>query len=143
MRSFRLSDPDKHEDLRAAVEGQMDSKAIDGLIELARSKARSQKNSNLLVGAIITCALAAVIFLAQSAYYEPVGLAVLGILLLLTLFESQMVDKRTKRAFSELLIEKGIRPATCLRCGYNLRGSTSDTCPECGEKTAPATDIDS
>ena len=29
-------------------------------------------------------------------------------------------------------IEEGVRPESCIRCGYDLRGSVSSACPECG-----------
>ena len=29
-------------------------------------------------------------------------------------------------------------PCTCASCGYDLRGTTSEVCPECGVATEPA-----
>lgn len=35
-------------------------------------------------------------------------------------------------ALRHVLLEEGIRPAVCFDCGYDLRGTESHTCPECG-----------
>ncbi len=40
--------------------------------------------------------------------------------------------RRIKRILRQMLLRRGIRPAVCFGCGYNLRASTSGTCPECG-----------
>jgi len=37
---------------------------------------------------------------------------------------------------ADILYERGLRPRGCLRCGYDLRGISSDTCPECGAPLA-------
>jgi len=43
-------------------------------------------------------------------------------------------ERRGEReVFREVLLEMGICPLRCFRCGYDLRGSESDECPECGE----------
>jgi hypothetical protein len=46
----------------------------------------------------------------------------------------QIADARHRHAMLQtLLLERGIRPARCFRCRYDLRDSTSDACPECGD----------
>jgi predicted Zn-ribbon and HTH transcriptional regulator len=39
-----------------------------------------------------------------------------------------------------VMIEHNMRPAVCFQCGYDLRGTTSPGCPECGRRIAPLTD---
>ena len=38
-----------------------------------------------------------------------------------------------RRIVRRVLKERQIRPAVCLACGYDLRGSCGDVCPECGQ----------
>lgn len=40
--------------------------------------------------------------------------------------------KRRVAALRDELLARNIRPAVCLRCSYDLRGSEAATCPECG-----------
>lgn len=40
--------------------------------------------------------------------------------------------RRLAAALGEQLLEEGIRPCVCLVCGYDLRGTDSDRCSECG-----------
>ena len=47
------------------------------------------------------------------------------------------------RACAVELLARGIRPAGCLACGYNLTGSVSDHCPECGDPLAPRAEANS
>ncbi|MEX1017954.1 MAG: hypothetical protein WDZ31_14535 [Phycisphaeraceae bacterium] len=43
-----------------------------------------------------------------------------------------------RRAVIRLMLAEGGRTATCFDCGYDLRGTTGDTCPECGCRIAAA-----
>jgi hypothetical protein len=38
-----------------------------------------------------------------------------------------------RRTLLHILREQEIRPAFCLTCGYDLRGTPGDLCPECGQ----------
>ncbi|MEM9348137.1 MAG: hypothetical protein AAGB26_16125 [Planctomycetota bacterium] len=41
-----------------------------------------------------------------------------------------------RKACSIALVQKAIRPSVCLRCLYDLKGTHSQMCPECGEPLA-------
>jgi len=47
--------------------------------------------------------------------------------------------RRMKPLLAAELETGGLRPARCLLCRYDLHGSTSDTCPECGASLAAVT----
>ncbi|MBX2850458.1 MAG: hypothetical protein KTR15_01785 [Phycisphaeraceae bacterium] len=47
-----------------------------------------------------------------------------------------------KRKLSAVLCEVSVRPKACLICDYDLYGSVSKQCPECGEPLANPSDID-
>lgn len=58
-------------------------------------------------------------------------------ILFITLYwVSSRAIARRRRYLSGVCHEHNIRPRACLICGYDLRGSTSDTCPECGAPLA-------
>ncbi|MEX0655751.1 MAG: hypothetical protein WD534_03235 [Phycisphaeraceae bacterium] len=42
-----------------------------------------------------------------------------------------------RRKLKQLMLEQGLRPSSCLDCGYDLRATEGDTCPECGGQIAP------
>lgn len=46
-------------------------------------------------------------------------------------------DQRVAARIMSALSQQGIRPHLCLNCEYDLKGSTSDHCPECGTALAP------
>ena len=66
-------------------------------------------------------------------YSQPVGfmlpsvVAVLAVVLIVWL-----VRRRITRNLREELTKQGM--PTCVKCGYNLTGNVSGTCPECGKK---------
>jgi hypothetical protein len=45
-----------------------------------------------------------------------------------------IVDAGYERGELESLMrERGVRPTVCFNCRYDLRNTTNNTCPECGE----------
>ena len=42
-----------------------------------------------------------------------------------------------RRILLRVLKEGQIRPAFCIACGYDLRATRGDTCPECGQHNGP------
>ena len=60
-------------------------------------------------------------------------------LFLYYLFQHIIIMKREGKELqmlSEYLRSQQIRPVTCLLCGYDLKFSKSESCPECGCKLA-------
>lgn len=53
------------------------------------------------------------------------------------IFSQYHIAKIRRPILSQVLLQRGVRPKICLRCGYDLQGATSDSCPECGEAIAP------
>lgn len=46
-------------------------------------------------------------------------------------------EPKIRKFLGKLLTVKGVRPRFCLKCDYDLRGSDSTSCPECGTVLAP------
>ncbi len=44
---------------------------------------------------------------------------------------------KSRRTLEQVMLERNLRPAVCFRCGYDLRGTPGDACPECGCAIAP------
>ncbi len=65
--------------------------------------------------------------------FVPVG-TLFGVLLLAGLALALAQRWRTHRALARFVQTYRLpdRLPYCLECNYNLKGSTSDTCPECG-----------
>lgn len=49
-------------------------------------------------------------------------------------------DRLLYRRMMSGLEKQGVRPHFCLNCGYDLKGSVSTQCPECGTALAPVGD---
>lgn len=56
----------------------------------------------------------------------------LAALLVVQFWIMRIGQRHSRSALRQLMREKRIRPAHCFECDYDLRGSTSATCPECG-----------
>jgi hypothetical protein len=46
-------------------------------------------------------------------------------------------SQAVRRTIRDELLRRGVRPARCFDCGYDLRAMASDRCPECGTPIAP------
>ena len=44
-----------------------------------------------------------------------------------------VIARLRRHALRDVLRDRQIRPATCFGCGYDLRATPGDACPECGQ----------
>lgn len=49
--------------------------------------------------------------------------------------------KTVRKRIQSMMRAENLRPATCFDCGYDLRNSESETCPECGCAVTSKTDV--
>lgn len=130
--------------LRRATSGIMEPRDQMRLVKLTASRARHKTwlfALFILVLVIAGWVSIGIVLPASSAYDLP--MMVLGFALVFT--GGYVINKRrspiARRMLSKTLYRKGIRPNFCLRCLYDLKGSVSEQCPECGEKLAPPSDL--
>lgn len=76
-------------------------------------------------------------FLLNRGVSKPIGSVLAGVVGIgLGVFQIAMVlrySRRTVRPLLREILDKQLQPV-CAACGYDLRGNTSGTCPECGQE---------
>ena len=80
------------------------------------------------------------IFSLKSLVLIAVWIAVVVVLVIIF---GTLEHRAFRQLFSTELVERGIRPSSCLICGYSLAGAIASSCPECGTPLAPKEPIDS
>ena len=131
--------------LRDAMMGTLSFPAQHILIEESR---KSVVGLDLrILSTLFFCSAFFTVFLFGSGWLEnngiPDGLSDLTqfALLIGIYFGHQFMKGKQlalQRAWvSKELLIRGVRPNLCLKCGYNLRGTTAQACPECGTALAP------
>ena len=68
-------------------------------------------------------------WLAVVAYFGAMCLALFPI--------RRSIDRLFRSQLQRDLFHNGVRPHFCIKCDYDLKGSDSLQCPECGAKLAP------
>ena len=73
----------------------------------------------------------------RPGVFEFIKFAMMFCLLFAITIPMERRGKRVAKRLMTSLKEQHIRPHLCLNCEYDLKGSTSDHCPECGTALAP------
>ena len=78
-------------------------------------------------------------FLAVVMFHSVlVWIAACEIFLISCFVLIRWINKRNVRRITErYLIEEQLQSSRCFECGYDLRGSTVEKCPECGARMRP------
>lgn len=109
---------------------------------------RAQRFSYRFTSITFFASMFAVVVLLPIGIYaiDELGLAdwqgylLLMLLLMPSILASVYVKKKEDRIkrkfFSKYMIACELRPDYCLICGYDLRASHTEQCPECGERLA-------
>ena len=143
MKSFRLESPRRSKARSSKLwklsEGLADDETRERLIRQAQVKARRLTPTTLRVaiGMVIFIALTLLLAAAIGRQAAPIAIIGLLVIIVITFLDNEGQEEREKYYFSRILKAEGMRPIMCLRCKYNLTGTTSADCPECGEPLAP------
>ena len=129
--------------IEAATEGLIVSEEQKRLIQTAKLYSRS---SFYVLGSACWFGLTLFVVLVVAQYlYDTFNLPLIfvgivsGIICVISSIPFLRWRAKSERRFlSPKLKMMGIRPNLCLICLYELKGSTSTNCPECGEALAPA-----
>lgn len=142
-KSFKMVRSEPASELWAATNGRTDPETQGELIELAEARSKARGRLDLLFGV-------GVMVLTVLGYYlmsidmgnKTAPILALALVFTLALIHGKLEKRRARHILAMLIKRHGIRPNFCLHCRYDLKGSVSEQCPECGEKLAPPSDID-
>jgi len=130
------------EQMKAALSGLMSHQRRILLKE--RSIGRWYRFTHFLFFGAMLLAVMVLDNIVESAYGKLVAIASVILLIVLSgVAMASLVRWRNQAIGGRImghLKRQGIRPHLCLNCEYDLKGSTSDQCPECGTALAPVTD---
>jgi predicted Zn-ribbon and HTH transcriptional regulator len=76
------------------------------------------------------------VFNLNATWKWPINCAIVLPFIVLAFFMDRKESFHIRKELSRKLYHLDIRPMFCLRCDYDLKGSQSDHCPECGAKLA-------
>ena len=68
----------------------------------------------------------------DAAQYKDYILVMLFLKYISDLWNAHVEDYKKQFGGDETRIRRRLERGLCVRCGYDLRGSTSGVCPECG-----------
>lgn len=94
-----------------------------------------QRMRTILLGALVAGVLC-VNFVDLPRHRSLVTVYASCIILLFLLFivlQGVIFIQSVREGYTDAERHERIRCGLCLGCGYNLRGNTSEVCPECGE----------
>ena len=98
----------------------------------------------LLVGYVLIFNVAALVLVFYESQLGRNGWIVLLVLwmstALLIVPLGLVFRARHRRWVAAECVRRGKRPRRCLVCGYDLRGTPGNACPECGTELAPPAD---
>ncbi len=105
------------------------------MIILAGAEADMRKIPSFWILRAIAVAMLLIAFVAVDNYRHPllVGVPIFVVLILAGSVIPRVTKRQRRKCVQSYMARMGILPAQCFKCRYDLRGSTSATCPECGE----------